>query len=346
MRRQRRRPDGPSVRRHLDRVRRLPFRPVEDDRIRPVADRMHCRAEDRIRERVLARLAVKRKIRALTRRLQTDRRHFAAERGENARTLHRAVAGHVRLGERDTDAPSPEDGVVALAVDERFRPLAFVEPDQFLLALLDARDVHEHVGTERTALDGLLVEVDLGRVANAGEQDRPPRGHRTHHVVAVDVHRPVHDDGLRADLLEEFRHSRRGFLRDVRIAVDLLKPVELRAESRADAFLLGRPALPGGAVEIALLAESALAVRVVDDVHVVFLRQEQCRAELPREIVRMRRHDDDRLPRQSEHRQQAGKKNGSNQNRCFHFLYFSTRSGCCRTGRNTPPTTLRAMKPR
>ena len=82
------------------------------------------------------------------------------------------------------------------------------------------------------------------------------------------VDRPVQDDGAGLQLGEEVGELRNGFTPRVGFAVDLLEPVERRAEGGADGLLLGRPRAPRPAAEVLLLAAASLAVGVVDNVHV------------------------------------------------------------------------------
>ena len=112
-------------------------------------------------------------------------------------------------------------------------------------------------------------------------------------MVGVHVDRPVREDRDGTQLDDEPDEPVARLLARVGRAVDLVQPVKLRADRIADALLLGRADRLRVAVREIDGPEAPLAVGVVADVDLELVRRDEAEAERMREIVRMRRHDED-----------------------------------------------------
>ena len=91
-------------------------------------------------------------------------------------------------------------------------------------------------------------------------------------MIAMRIDGPRHQDNARAEGLEQLLELHDSFRPGRGLTVNLLQPMQLRANERTGLLLFLDPQRPAGAVAIAFLPEAPLAMRRVDEMEFVFLR--------------------------------------------------------------------------
>ena len=136
-------------------------------------------------------------------RLNRPRRVARLRRGRAAHPAELGIAILVR-----------DDAAVDVLAGARADDLDLLRPDR--------RDVNEPMHAEVLRPPGFLVEDELGRAPELRHLQRLQGRGGGHHVIHVDVDRPVHDDGARLQVRNQLRNPFACLLRSEGEAIDLV----------------------------------------------------------------------------------------------------------------------------